>query len=200
MAVCSGQLSILCFVEVGITRALSSHNLVIFSWDDLNRSPKHSLNQRRRGRDEGRAQQDCCNGPADDSDEKKDRARKGGRSWSEDNDSGRPVEGETHNGNLDCGGLTQNLTDMSAFPLNVGTMSIASWDGASEPTVGTDAGTDQDVAATSGIPEGNSEDEDEDDDMFEVADSLDLGAVALRVSLYFTVLHDSSSKHPHVVF
>lgn len=173
---------------------------MIFSWDDLTRSPKHSLtNQRRRGRDEGRAQQDCCNGPADESDEK-DRARKGGSSWSEDNDSGRPVEGETHNGNLDCGGLPQSLTDMSTFPLNVGTMSIASWDGASEPTVGTDAGTDQDVAATSGIPEGNSEDEDEDDDMFEVADSLDLGAVALRVSLFLTALRDSLFKRPRAVF
>lgn len=50
--------------------------------------------------------------------------------------------------------------------------------------MGTDGGTDQDVAAASGLPEDDSEeDDDEEDDEFEVADSLDLGAVALCVSL-----------------
>lgn len=79
-----------------------------------------------------------------------------------------------------CGGL-KNLTDVTALPLNLGNLSVTSWDGASERTLGTDAGTDPDLIATSGIPEGESDD-DEDDDEFEVADSRDLGAVNLCVS------------------
>lgn len=68
---------------------------------------------------------------------------------------------------------------------NVGNVSVASWDAASEPTLGTDGGTDQDIAAASGLPEGESDDEDdEEDDDFEAADSLDLGAVALCVSTF----------------
>lgn len=62
--------------------------------------------------------------------------------------------------------------------------SLASWDAGSEPTLGTDGGTDQDIAAASGLPENDSDDDDdEEDDEFEAADSLDLGAVALCVSL-----------------
>ncbi|CAN0161665.1 unnamed protein product [Scytosiphon promiscuus] len=58
--------------------------------------------------------------------------------------------------------------------------SLASWDAGSEPTLGTDGGTDQDIAGASGLPENDSDDDDdEEDDEFEVADSLDLGAVAL---------------------
>ncbi|CAM9637253.1 unnamed protein product [Pylaiella littoralis] len=69
---------------------------------------------------------------------------------------------------------------MSSVPDNVGSASVASWDARSEPTLGTDGGTDQDIAAASGLPEDESEDsDDEEDDDFEVADSLDLGAVAL---------------------
>ncbi|CAM9145263.1 unnamed protein product, partial [Laminaria digitata] len=68
----------------------------------------------------------------------------------------------------------------SSLPMNVGTMSLTSWDAGSEPNLGTDAGTDQDIAAASGLPEEDSDDDDDDeDDEFEVADSLDLGAVAL---------------------
>lgn len=71
----------------------------------------------------------------------------------------------------------------SSLPVNVGTMSLTSWDAGSEPNLGTDAGTDQDIAAASGLPEEDSDDDDdEEDDEFEVADSLDLGAVALCVS------------------
>ena len=74
----------------------------------------------------------------------------------------------------------------SSLPINVGTMSLTSWDAGSEPNLGTDAGTDQDIAAASGLPEEDSDDDDdEDDDEFEVADSLDLGAVALCVSVRF---------------
>lgn len=77
---------------------------------------------------------------------------------------------------------------MSSVPDNVGSASVASWDARSEPTLGTDGGTDQDIAAASGLPEDESEDsDDEEDDDFEVADSLDLGAVALCVS--FEVLY-----------
>lgn len=73
---------------------------------------------------------------------------------------------------------------MSSLRDNVGTVSVASWDAGSEPTIGTDGGTDQDIAAASGLPDEDSEDDgDEEDDDFEVADSLDLGAVALCVSL-----------------
>lgn len=73
----------------------------------------------------------------------------------------------------------------SSLPINVGTMSLTSWDAGSEPNLGTDAGTDQDIAAASGLPEEDSDDDDdEDDDEFEVADSLDLGAVALCVSFF----------------
>lgn len=62
-------------------------------------------------------------------------------------------------------------------------MSLTSWDAGSEPNLGTDGGTDQDIAAASGLPEEDSDDDDdEDDDEFEAADSLDLGAVALCVS------------------
>lgn len=70
----------------------------------------------------------------------------------------------------------------SSLPLDVGNASVTSWDASSEPTVGTDAGTDHDIAAASGLPEGESDDDEEDDDEFEAADSLDLGAVALCVS------------------
>ncbi|CAM9496117.1 unnamed protein product [Ectocarpus sp. 12 AP-2014] len=71
-------------------------------------------------------------------------------------------------------------TSMATIPDNAGNMSVASWDVGSEPTLGTDGGTDQDIAAASGLPEDESDDnDDEEDDEFEVADSLDLGAVAL---------------------
>lgn len=73
------------------------------------------------------------------------------------------------------------FAERSSVPDNVGNISVASWDGASEPNFGTDGGTDQDIAAASGLPEEESDDDEEDDD-FEVADSLDLGAVALCVS------------------
>lgn len=74
-------------------------------------------------------------------------------------------------------------TSMATIPDNAGNMSVASWDVGSEPTLGTDGGTDQDIAAASGLPEDESDDDDdEEDDEFEVADSLDLGAVALCVS------------------
>lgn len=109
-----------------------------------------------------------------------------GTSWSEASGAGHCLEPQTRSRKRGGGGggLAQTLSEMPTLPLNVGTMSIASWDVASEPTVGTDAGTDHDVAAASGIPEGegDSDDEEEEDDMFEVADSLDLGAVALCVS------------------
>lgn len=80
-------------------------------------------------------------------------------------------------------GRDGGFASMSSLPDNVGTISVASWDAGSEPTLGTDGGTDQDIAAASGLPEEESEDnDDEEDDDFEVADSLDLGAVALCVS------------------
>lgn len=80
-------------------------------------------------------------------------------------------------------GRERGFASMSSLPDNVGTVSVASWDAGSEPTVGTDGGTDQDIAAASGLPEDDSdEDDSEEDDDFEVADSLDLGAVALCVS------------------
>lgn len=80
------------------------------------------------------------------------------------------------------GGGEHDLASVSTLPLNVGNVSVASWDAGSEPTLGTDGGTDQDIVAASGLPEGESNDDEEDDD-FEVADSLDLGAVALCVSV-----------------
>lgn len=80
------------------------------------------------------------------------------------------------------------LSGMSTLATDVGNMSVASWDAASEPTLGTDGGTDQDIAAASGLPEGESDGgDDEEDDDFEVADSLDLGAVALCVSAFVSV-------------
>ena len=83
-------------------------------------------------------------------------------------------------------GRERGFTGMSSLPDNVGTVSVASWDAGSEPTMGTDGGTDQDIAAASGLPDEDSEeDDDEEDDEFEVADSLDLGAVALCVSLRY---------------
>lgn len=83
-------------------------------------------------------------------------------------------------------GRERGFTGMSSLPDNVGTVSVASWDAGSEPTMGTDGGTDQDIAAASGLPDEDSEeDDDEEDDDFEVADSLDLGAVALCVSLSY---------------
>lgn len=82
-------------------------------------------------------------------------------------------------------GRERGFTGMSSLPDNVGTVSVASWDAGSEPTMGTDGGTDQDIVAASGLPEDDSEDDDEEDDEFEVADSLDLGAVALCVSMPF---------------
>lgn len=81
-------------------------------------------------------------------------------------------------------GRDGGFAGMSSLPDNVGTVSVASWDAGSEPTLGTDGGTDQDIAAASGLPDDDSEeDDDEEDDEFEVADSLDLGAVALCVSV-----------------
>lgn len=82
----------------------------------------------------------------------------------------------------------------SSLPINVGTMSLTSWDAGSEPNLGTDAGTDQDIAAASGLPEEESDD-DEDDDEFEVADSLDLGAVALCVSARMIHLCLKAPRH-----
>lgn len=80
-------------------------------------------------------------------------------------------------------GREGGFAGMSTIPDNMGSISVASWDAGSEPTLGTDGGTDQDIAAASGLPEEDSEDDDdEEDDDFEVADSLDLGAVALCVS------------------
>lgn len=77
----------------------------------------------------------------------------------------------------------QDLASLSNLPLNVRAVSVASWDVGSEPTLGTDGGTDPDVAAASGLPEDESDaEDDEEDDEFEAADSLDLGAVALCVS------------------
>lgn len=82
-------------------------------------------------------------------------------------------------------GRERGFAGMSSLPDNSGSVSVASWDAGSEPTMGTDGGTDQDIAGASGLPEDDSEDDDdEEDDEFEVADSLDLGAVALCVSLY----------------
>lgn len=104
------------------------------------------------------------------------------KNWS-NNSAEQRVEPQIRGGKRSGGSLDQSFSEIPAIPLNVGTMSVTSWDAASEPTIGTDAGTDQDVAAASGIPEGDSDDEDEEDDMFEVADSLDLGAVALCVSV-----------------
>ena len=75
-----------------------------------------------------------------------------------------------------------SMSSMSGLHRNMGSVSVGSWDAASEPTLGTDTGTDRDVAAASGLPEGESDDDDGEED-FEAADSLDLGAVALCVSV-----------------
>lgn len=108
--------------------------------------------------------------------------------WSEINSLGRSATSNNLSGPAGEGALGRSYADMSTLSLNVGTMSVASWDAASEPTLGTDAGTDagtdQDIGAVSGIPDGDSDDDDdgEDGDIFEMADSSDLGAVALCVS------------------
>lgn len=100
--------------------------------------------------------------------------------WSGRNSDGRGVGSPLQPGTPACDGF-KSFAEMATLPLNLGNLSVASWDGASERTLGTDAGTDPDLVATSGIPRGESDD-DEDDDEFEVADSRDLGAVNLCVS------------------
>lgn len=109
----------------------------------------------------------------------------GGGDWSQ---SGGEARGGGSVGSRKSGSI---CADVPPLPLNLGNLSVASaasaasaasWDGASERTLGTDAGTDPDIVATSGIPAGESDDDDDDDDDFEVADSRDLGAVNLCVS------------------
>lgn len=153
-------------------------------WNDLERTRKpHVANPRRRARDqEGstheREKQDDGLAEADN-----ETVESGGEiDWSETNSPGRSLHSLTPRGEKGAGGIGRSFADMSTLPLNIGNVSVASWDGASEPTIGTDVGTDQDVAAVSGIPDGDSDD-DEDDDEFEVADSRDLGAVNLCVSV-----------------
>lgn len=105
----------------------------------------------------------------------------GGGDWSQSSGEAR---GMSSVGSRKSGSI---CADVPPLPLNLGNLSVASaasaasWDGASERTLGTDAGTDPDIVATSGIPAGESDDDDDDDD-FEVADSRDLGAVNLCVS------------------
>ncbi|CAM9144121.1 unnamed protein product [Choristocarpus tenellus] len=84
------------------------------------------------------------------------------------------IDGRASFGNLSCIGV-KNLM------LDIGNTSSTSWDGASEMTAGTDTGTDRDIntISGSGLPREDDSDDEEDDDLFEAADSMDLGAVAL---------------------
>lgn len=148
-------------------------------WNDLERSRKpHAVNKARRRAREGGSMHEHEEQSSGFREAGNDTVETGGDLiWSGRNTDDRGVGSPLMTVTGACGGL-KNLTDVTALPLNLGNLSVTSWDGASERTLGTDAGTDPDLIATSGIPEGESDD-DEDDDEFEVADSRDLGAVNL---------------------
>ncbi|CAM9210964.1 unnamed protein product [Discosporangium mesarthrocarpum] len=104
----------------------------------------------------------------------------------------------------DQGGL-EDLTrsGMNKLVVDVGDISDESWDAASELTAGTDTGTERDAPASSGLPrEEDNSDDDEEDDLFEAANSLDLGAVALCATHPGTdgrTTYQDVSRTPHAI-